>query len=262
MPSTELIDLITQYDAKGNGRTWHEPLPWKIGEPWKLSGDWMVIGDIHVPCTDWHLAGLVVSVARKHKIKRLLIGGDLFNMDAFSLYDVLVEPPSWAQERDAAKALLENYLEWFVEIRMLMGNHERRLQRFTAGAFSEVDLLALITTNKNVSLSPYGYCMVDDWLITHPKNYRQLPLSQANDLSMLNECNVISFHEHHLAKGYSKSGKHIVINGGSLADETKIPYMRLDNRPTPKSKRGFSKLQNGVGDIFGPPPFTDWGMYK
>lgn len=250
------------YKAKQGGKAWHELPPWPIGQPWQLTGDWMIIGDVHVPCTDWHLAGLVVSVAKKHKIKRLLIAGDLFNMDAFSLYDQVIEAPSWAQERDAAKALLTNYLEWFVEIKMIMGNHERRLQRYTAGAFDTGDILSLITTNERVKLSPYGYCMIDDWRVTHPDRYRQLPLSQANDLSMIYECNIISFHEHHLAKSWSKSGKHVIVNGGSLADETRLAYMVLDDRPTPKSKRGFAKLQNGVADIFGPPPFTDWTQYK
>lgn len=262
MPTDSIVELIAQYNLKKGGRTWYDLPAWTAGKPWALSGDWLIIGDVHVPCTDWHLAGLVAEVAKKHKIKRLLIAGDLFNMDSFSAYDQVIEPPTWAQEREAAKVLLGKYLEWFGEIKILMGNHERRLQRYTAGAFDTGDILSLITTNERVQLSPYGYCMIDDWRVTHPKNYRQIPLSQANDLSTLHECHIISFHEHHCGKSWSKSGRHVIVNGGSLADETRLAYMVLDDRPTPRSKRGFVKLQNGVAELYGPPPFTDWSGYK
>jgi len=238
------------------------------GNPWVLSGDWMLVGDIHAPTCRYDLAAMVAEIAKKHlkRPRRLLIGGDLLNMDTFSTYDVIVEPPTWAQERDAARALLSDWFGVFDEIRAIPGNHERRLQRYTAGAFETADLMSLIISNPDkLRMNHYGWCWIDTaagrWRVTHPKSYSVNQLMVAEAIAHKYECHVISFHEHHLGIGWDRYKHFCIVNGGSLADFDRIPYLALDDKRTAAHAIGFVMLKNGVPHIFGEPPMTDWSEW-
>jgi len=151
------LEVARQMREKKHGK---DLVEWSLGTPWRLEGDWMIIGDVHVPYTDYEFSQLVALVARKNmsKPRRLLIAGDFFNMDTFSNYIHLVNIPTWKEERDAAKTLLHEWLETFDEIRMLMGNHDRRLQKFVNGEFDETDILSLVISNPDMvkmSAPPY-----------------------------------------------------------------------------------------------------------
>src|SRR5690554_4400415 len=60
-----------------------------LGEPLTLSGDWIVVGDVQLPTTDIDFAMLPALVAERYLTapRRLLIAGDLLNMDFVSKYD-------------------------------------------------------------------------------------------------------------------------------------------------------------------------------
>ena len=99
---SSLIDVIQQLE-----------LP-ELRKPFHLEGDWVICGDVHVPFTDWTWAHRVSRVGRKMKRPRkLLIAGDLLDMASFSTYLHVVDPPSWYQEKTAAKALLVEWLSVF-----------------------------------------------------------------------------------------------------------------------------------------------------
>jgi VCBS repeat-containing protein len=237
-----------------------------LGTPLVLSGDFMIIGDIHVPTTDYDFAGLVSRVAVKNNIKRLVIGGDTFNMDAFSLYDTIVAQPTFVQERDAARILFKNWLEWFDEIYIIMGNHDRRLQRWTAGQLDEKDIFGMITTNEKVRISNYGYLTINTkaqypWRVTHSKNYSVNQLTVANELANKFQCNIISHHEHHLAIGWDRWKRFVLVNNGGLFDQSQLAYVILDDGKLPGMTNGFTMLKNGCASLFGKYPFSDWSSY-
>lgn len=241
-----------------------------LGTAWELSGDFMVVGDVHVPYTDWGFAQRVGMVAKKQfrakKNRRLIIGGDFFNFDAFSSYTAMVSTPSWREERDAAKAVMDEWLEVFSEIYYIMGNHDRRIQKFTLGAFDENDLLSLIgVSRERVFMSGFGYCEVDchgqKYRITHPKNYSVQQLNVADTLAQKHQCHILSFHEHHLALGWDRYKNNLVINGGWLGDESQLAYVSLDDSKSPRMARGFAMLKDGSPYLFGEAPFTDWSRY-
>lgn len=236
-----------------------------LGEPWKFDGDWMILGDVHIPFvrTDW--ATLVALIGYKHlaKPRHLLIAGDFFNMDSFSSWSQVVQVPTWAVERDAAKAILHTWMDVFEDIRLLVGNHERRLQRYTAGAFDTNDILSLVISNpQRVRMSGFGYCEIQSgeqkWRITHPGGYSINQLWIANDMANKYDCNMWTFHEHHLAIGWDRYKRYVLVNGGGLVDDTKLPYMTLEDNKKPRMARGFGMLKNGSPYLFGDPPFTDW----
>lgn len=237
-----------------------------LGTPWTLTGDWMVVGDVHVPCTDVDFAGLLIKVAQKHGLKKLLVAGDMFNMDAFSIYASVVPPPSWAQERDAARVMIKSWLGWFEEIRLIMGNHDRRMTKVAGGEFDETDIFGMVTSSNKCHYSNWGWCTVETggqypWRITHSKNYSINQLTVASELANKYQANVISHHEHHLAMGWDRYKRYVIVNNGGLFDANKFSYVVLDDSKSAGMTTGFTRLQDGVAHIYGRYPFTDWSDY-
>lgn len=146
----QVSGLIYKQKVKDKNRKYFETL--KLGTPLQLRGDAIIIGDIHVPTTDYDFSKLVTIVAAKHGIKRLVIGGDVFNMDSFSTYDAIVKQPTWIQERDAARILFKEWSDWFDEIYVIMGNHDRRLQKWSDGQLDEQDIFGMVTTSDKVRI--------------------------------------------------------------------------------------------------------------
>jgi len=241
---------------------------WNLPASWRLDGDWMIVGDIHIPFTDYEFSSRVGLVAKKWlpSPRRLLIGGDFFSMDNFSSYIQLAKTPTWQEEKACAKALLDEWLHTFAEIRMILGNHDRRLQKWTMGALNEDDLLALIVSNpERVQMSGFGYCTIDTcagaWRVTHPRNYSINQLAVAEQLALKHDENIISFHEHHLGMGWDRYGRHVIVNGGCLVDPDKLAYVKLEDSKSDAMMRGFLMLRDGTPYIYGDPPMTDWSKW-
>lgn len=234
-----------------------------FGKPLDLAGNWLIVGDVHVPTTKFDFAKLAVTVAKYYNIKNLLIAGDFFNFDLFSRYDPLTVGTSWKQEREAGKALVKFWLTWFDDIRFLMGNHDRRMIKWSAGHLDEYDIFGLITTSPKASFSNFGYCNLvsgnEHYLVTHSSEYSVNQLTVADQLAQKNQCHIISHHEHHVAKGFDRFGRYVLVNNGGLFDESKMAYAKLDTNKKPSMINGFSVLVNGVCNLYTPyPAYTDW----
>jgi len=233
-----------------------------LGTPLFLQGDAIIVGDVHAPATDWGFAQNVVRVAQKRKITRLIIAGDFFNGDAWSKYPHIMTPPTWAQERDAGRLLLMDWLEVFSEIAVIMGNHDRRMQKANAGEVDAADIFGMLVQNPKITVSNFGYLSINSggevYRVTHPRNYGRNQLTVPGQLALKHDCHVIGFHAHHLAKGRDVYGRHITIDGGCLADPAKLAYVQLDDSTSASMDRGFVALQNGVCDVLGLWPYTDW----
>jgi len=241
-----------------------------FNEYFRLQGNFMIVGDTHVPYTDWDFAALVGLIAEKHlpPPRKLILAGDFFSFDQFSTYAQIVACPSWKTERKAAKHLLKLWFETFDEIYGLMGNHDRRLQKFVAGAFDETDIISLVYSNPDkLKWSNYGYCIVDtptgEWRITHPKNYGINQLSVAETLTFKHRQNIISHHEHHAAIGFDRYGWNVIVNNGCLLEQNKLTYVALDDSKSASMMKAFCMLKDGYPYLFcdNGLPFTDWSKW-
>jgi len=234
-----------------------------FGDPWRLSGDWMITGDVHLPCTDYDFMHLLLTVARKQNVKKLIVAGDTFTLDSFSKYEQVIKPITWAQERDAARVVISEWVEWFDEIRFIMGNHDRRMQKWAGGEFDEADIFGMITSSDKCHYSNWGWCVIDTpaeypWRVTHSSNYSVNQLTAAGELANKFQMNIISHHQHHLAIGWDKYKRFVVVDNGAMVDSKKLAYVMLDDNKMPNMTNGFTMLQNGVAHPFGKWPFTDW----
>jgi len=88
-----------------------------LGQPLALQGDYMLVGDPHAPFIDYQWAERVAAVATKRlkAPRRLIVGGDFVNGDKWSSYPHIIEPPTWANERDALRGLVDYWLSTFAE---------------------------------------------------------------------------------------------------------------------------------------------------
>ena len=236
-----------------------------LGTPFRVACDnALVVGDVHVPCTDYEFSKLVMLVARKQNVKTLIVAGDTFNADSFSKYQAVVPAPTWAQERDAARVLFAEWTDWFDDIYVIMGNHDRRIQKVTAGQFSEADIFGMVSTSAKVHTSNFGYMTLDTsaeypWRITHSSQYSVNQLTVADQLALKYQCNIITHHEHHAAIGWDRYGRYVIVNNGTLADPAKLAYVTLDDSKNAVMQNAFTVLKNGVPHIYGRAPMTDWG---
>lgn len=234
--------------------------------PLELTGDWVIVGDVHAPYVSPLWAERVVKVARKRRIKNLLIAGDFWDYSNYSIYDDVVPPASWQTEKAAGKRIMKAWGAWFSRVEFLMGNHERRKEKRLQGHEDDEDIFSpLAAVCRNMHSSNYGWADVtsggEKYRVTHPKNYSVQSLAVADQLALKYDCHIISFHEHHLAKGVDRYGRHIIINGGCLVDPAMLAYVGLDDNKAAAMVNGFVTLRAGVADLYGPHPFTDWGQY-
>jgi predicted phosphodiesterase len=239
--------------------------PWSLGTPLSISGDAMVVGDIHCPYTDWEFTSLVGAIAKKHlkKPRLLVVAGDWFNLDIFSDYATLVAGPGWKEEKRAAQKLAQEWAEVFDKIYFMAGNHDRRVSRKTDGEMDIHDLAELLSINtRKIEASIFGHGSLESagiaWRITHARQYSINRLTIASELATKFQSNIISFHEHHLAQGWDRYHRYVIVNGGSLVLQSSLPYTSLDDNKMPNFCTGFVMVKHGVPYLFGRTPFTDW----
>jgi hypothetical protein len=229
--------------------------------------DALVAGDFHVPFTDYDFATMLAMVAEKNLRypRKLIIAGDMFNFDTYSTYDKLCVMPTLSDEKLAGQHLFELYLDIFQEIIFLMGNHERRLQKWLKGEFDASDIGKMLSTSGKVKTTNYGWITMrnstGDWRITHSKCYSANQLTAASDLANKFQMNIITNHDHHLAMGWDKYKRYVLINNGCLVDDTKIPYVNMDDNRMANMTQGFTMFKNGHPTVFGREPFTDWNKW-
>ena len=226
-----------------------------------LTVEWercIVVGDVHLPTTDFAFADVMLKVARKRGIRKLYIGGDLFNMDAYSKYEHLVPPPTFGDEHAVAVRMLARWAEQFDEMVLIRGNHEDRLIKHSNGNISFSLLGSLISAAKNnLRMSPYAFGFIisggQKWLVAHQKEARKNPGGVARELVLQYGCNVISFHQHHVSQ-HIVNARHVAIDGGGLFDVLKMAYVSLNISVKRPMAQGFVVLEHGTASLVTPYP--------
>lgn len=242
------------------------PLIAEHGAPLTLPpGDYAVAGDFQIPTHNQHFVERLLLVARQRlrRPRQLILAGDFINADAFSSYESDVSPPAFATEVAAARRVLDQMLEVFDRVYWLWGNHERRLGRRTNGALRPSHLWAMVGGDTRVSPSIWGHCVVQSrhgtsWRITHASEYSVNQLAVADMMAQKYQMNIISHHEHHLAIGFDRFKRYVIVNNGGLFDQDSMAYAVLDDSKRPRMQNGFTLLLDGFPEVYGPAPFTNW----
>lgn len=229
-----------------------------------VSGTATISGDFHIPLHDIKLVEKMAYVSQRMGAKKLIIAGDLYNLDAFSKY---VNEPTYlpGEELDYGEKLLDYLVEWFDFILVLMGNHEERLYKRKLDKYIDWERLTrMLHQHKDkIKFSKYGYCVLNDtWRITHPKNYSQIKTRVANKIALKHRQNVLNFHGHALSIAHDDSGHQIIADGGGLFDEKKVEYRMIKDSTYPAWATGFWVITkdnelHAFNDLF-----TPWKFYE
>jgi len=240
----------------------------QVGEAWKFDGDWIIVGDVHLNTMNRAWASQPPAIAARWLTgkRRLLLSGDFLNMDAFSNYESDVSSHTFRSELAAGRDFLKTYLDTFDDIYILMGNHDRRPGKRTKGTIkAEMGYQMIAPYSDRVHVSSWGWATIQastgTWRVTHGSNYSVNTLAVASNLAQKFQQHIIGHHQHHLAIGFDRYKRYLIIDNGGLFLEDHLLYTRLDDNTMPRMVNGFTMLKGGYPTVFGPPPFTDWRQW-
>lgn len=255
--------LKTKTDSNFKGFDRPELYDWSLPQEWSFDwDDFMVIGDIQLPTTDYDFAMLPALIAKKHlrKPRKLILAGDIYNMDAWSKYPNVIPTPTWEMEKEAARNLLTIYSQTFDEIDMISGNHERRILEHMGGHYDIQDVLAASIPSGKVKATVLDKCRVNTskgtYTVLHGDNYSKKSLNNADEWAQKFQTHIISNHEHHAAIGMDRFDRYFIINNGGLFDQKKMGYVNLKTNTCANMSRGFTMVKNGHPYLFA--DWTDW----
>ena len=220
-----------------------------------------VTSDWHIPFTDEELVNRLLNVPKEYGTRDLIIAGDFWDCDDYSKFTHLAPPACFEEECENVRGYLKRILRAFTNVYICRGNHEKRWIDMNAGKMGMEKLFYLAkphnisddTWEKRVHITTddHIYLLQKDpakgmqlWLSCHPKNYRQINLSVAKDLSAKHLCNVIIAHGHQWAQGYDRSGTYHLLDGGGMFDRNALAYQR-DTACNPMTRSGFYVLKEG-----------------
>lgn len=217
------------------------------------SNNIFVTSDWHIPFVNTDLVEHLLWAAKEYGVEDLAISGDLWDCDNLSHYTKLTNTMTFDDECKEVGKVLTTLTHHFKRIYISRGNHEKRW----------LDILGGRTTIRllyNMSGVPGGYeITLDDhmhlvqqgetWLLCHPRNYRQTPLSVVRDLAAIHQMHVIGGHGHQFSQGVDRSGKYLVCDGGGMFDKEALDYLR-ETTTHPETRPGFYLLQDNTPMAF------------
>jgi hypothetical protein len=224
----------------------------------------LVIGDLHIPYHNRTMLERAIQVARRHSIRRVIIGGDLFDFASLSHH------PHNAPEQDPSATIrlagdvLRALLAHFDEAYICNGNHDERFAKRLDRAW---DLQLLINAAMgrdwpacSVSVTNLDYVYLgDNWIVGHPSSYSGQGGKTPADLADLYQRNVVTLHNHVIGMAQSKSGKYIGVDCGHMTEAGQHYYQARRLSKFARWNAGFMVVSNGYPYTYSE-QFTDWSL--
>ena len=231
-------------------------------QPMHVYGDAVISCDWHIPLHDPGMVNSLIRLAYEQKIKKLVIAGDLFNMDSTSQYLPHQREANLTVERADATEIMDALLDVFEEIDLSSGNHDFRLVKFWNHTLDFdylvrwmlADLGEAKLARLNVSYLDYLiYHPSPDHSIyvCHPENFSNAPLTVARSLVPKYGMSVLTAHSHHFAQGVALDGRNLVFDGGGLFSLEKTEYIKRTNKHHFWAP-GFHVFKDGVAYPYSP----------
>lgn len=237
--------------------------------------DCLLFSDNHLPFHDSDVIAEGMAFAKAQKLRRVVLNGDTLDLHWASKYVNLSGEDSEASFRQLADyfvALMDHGLR---EIVLDFGNHEDRITRATDGRLHLWSIVAMaidtlpsrdrMRVRKAVTATNRPYITLVDtpdgtnWVIGHPRRYRQKRLSLAADLALKTfKCHVATGHEHHIGVTVSDCGDYWAMNLPCTQAAERTEYLQMDMSPTPRPIKGFGWLIDGVPGVWWEKAAEQW----
>lgn len=235
-------------------------------DPIIIRGSTLVLMDMQVPYQDGEFVLNVLKVAKAWDIKQGILGGDFFNMNAFSIFFTKPEDSIWHDEAQVAERIAGIMLRYVPKWMMVMGNHDCFLLKKLAHQLDCNDLLKLADMPVGYEASNYFWCLVEDrqgnkWRITHPRNISVIHGRVPQRLASKYQQNIISGHGHLAATSPDDSGNFYCADCGVCCDPERLDYSEERDSTRPRMNRGAVILKEVGGRIYPyhiMPQWADW----
>ena len=235
----------------------------ELDKPLELAeGDgWAITADYHFPLTDLELMNFFITTMRNLGIRKLLVGGDVFNGDALSQYFPKQANAGLEVELVVVNYAINKLLESFDEIVFLKGNHDYRYVRARDYTISFIEAINKALTplgdqRAKITVSNLDHCFINAesgrYYVCHPKSYSQIPGTVALKLgAKYPGCHIVTAHSHHTALMYQKDGVHLAVEIGGFYDRDQTQYLQ--------DSTTFPIWTNGFGLVT---PSTDFVLFR
>jgi len=215
----------------------------------------IITADYHSPFTSLKWLDRLLLVAKKEKIKELLIAGDFFDFDRLSWWLRQAQAEDLAvkleDELRFSEMMLEKLEEQFDKLYFIGGNHWARLLKNVSHSVSSDRLMGLVGKKADPRYTMYDnfdWVLIDDKVrVTHPKRARKLDYTLARDLSILYpEQWLVVAHRHRANEGTTPDGKRPMIEIGWMGDVERMRYVQYVDSTYYKWQNGFATYKNGA----------------
>jgi predicted phosphodiesterase len=205
----------------------------------------LVISDLHIPIHSKEWLERVVAHAVRQNVRRLLIAGDF--LDGTNMGKHPANPGEvFEQELDLARVIYRWLAQYFSDVTLFPGNHDRWFSRRVDGQISVQRLLAWVVEEKARIIGFHDHCYVgDQWLISHPGTYSRVPSKPAYDLCAIHHRNVAVAHTHKVAMARDISGRYWAVELGMMGDPTRVGYVHQTLRTFPRHQQGALIIHEG-----------------
>ncbi len=195
--------------------------------------DYMIIGCVHMPNPHLLWIQRMLAIAKMEKIRKLIIAGDLFDLEILSYWTALANKESISQslekEFSFAEEVLKEIEKQFDKIYILPGNHQERILQALKQSITNKRLLGLVNRGND---NRYEYIENYDWLIigedklrvTHLRRRGGNDLTQAKKIAAKTHTPVGAAGSHRYSEGTAADGITPVIQIGAMMDMQRAGY--------------------------------------
>lgn len=232
--------------------------------PPRFKGERLILTDAQVPFHNASFINKCIDLALTWGIKNCLCAGDIFDVTAFAGEKYHTRPADTfkvelSEGRKFVKAISD-----VMDLDLLTGNHEKRFRHYMREQLMAEDFLLLLKGDANVTFSDYGFCLLENWLVGHPRNVSVIPGRIPFFMSRkFPTYNVALGHGHLQALMMAEDGKRIVVDIGSCADFSKLDWVALDINTKPAMVTGALILKrNEETGKLSPHLLWEWSPWK
>ena len=207
--------------------------------PPKFKGEQLIFTDAQIPFHNATFINECIDLALAWGIKSCIGAGDIFDVTAFAAPKYHVKPQdTFGAELSEGRKFVKAIADVF-EFHLITGNHEKRFRHFLNEQLAAEEFRLLLKAPENVTTSDYGYCLVENWVIAHPRNVSVIPGRIPFFVSRKYPFfNIACGHGHVQAITSAEDGKRIVIDIGSCADFSKLDWVAMDITTRPAMVNG------------------------
>lgn len=233
---------------------------------------WAYCSDLHVPLHSRLFVERLAKVMRYHRVRNLVIGGDLADYDMLSRFPKAQRVAEWKKASRIIGDMILYLAEYVDELVVVPGNHDRRIQNKLDQPYSMEDILgqALGLRQRprcSILTTEHDYIYIGrshedplkaGWVGGHPRFFSSTPAKGMADVADRVSRNTIGSHNHLVGLMKSRRG-YTAIDPGCMCSAELTPYHVTSDGLSRYGnwQQGYVLILDGYPQLFAD-GLTDW----